>query len=33
MTFHIKLLRTQNHCVFGSIKLMDFLKFIMELDI
>ena len=32
MTFHTKHLRVQNYCVFGSIKQMNLLKFVMELD-
>ena len=30
---HTKLQLGQNHCALGSIKQMDLLKFIMELDI
>ena len=33
MTFHTKPKQAQNHCVFGWIKYMDLLKFMMELDI
>ena len=33
MIFHAKLLWLQNHCVLGSMKLKDVLKFMMELDI
>ena len=33
MTFHIKLQLVQNLCVLDSIKQMDLLEFIMELDI
>ena len=33
MTFHTKCLWVQNHCELGSIKYMDLLKFITELDI
>ena len=33
MTFHAKLELVQNHCVLGSMKQMDFLKFMMELDV
>ena len=32
MTFHTKLLWFQNHCVLGLVKLMDLVKFMMELD-
>ena len=33
MTFHKKPQQAQNHCVFGLMKYMDLLKFMMELDI
>ena len=33
MTFYTKLSRVPTHCVFGSKKWMDLLKFMMELDI
>ena len=33
MTFHIELRLVQNLCVLDSVKLMDLLEFIVELDI
>ena len=33
MTFHTNVLWVQNHCIFGSIKWMDLLKFMVESDI
>ena len=33
MTFHTKILWVQNHSVLGSMKQIDILKFMMELDI
>ena len=33
MTFHKDFCLEQNHCVLGSIKYMDLLEFIRELDI
>ena len=33
MTLYTKLSRVPNHCVFGSKKWMDLLKFMMELGI
>ena len=33
VTFYAKLLWVQNHCVLGSIKSMNSLKFMMELDL
>ena len=33
ITFHSNLCLAQNHCVLGSMKKMDLLKFMVELDI
>ena len=33
MTFHTKLQRVKNHCISGTIKQMDLLKFMMKVNL